>query len=63
MDKTLHKKLTEKHLYTNTLGFADGDDLLVNMREEMRILHLAANDLLQPRPQAIASILEKARAL
>jgi hypothetical protein len=64
MDKTLHKKLTEKHLYANTaLGLADSEDMFASMRQEMKILHLAANDLLQPRPQAIASILEQARAL
>jgi len=65
MDKTLHKKLTEKHFYSNTstLAYSDGGDLLSGMKQEMRILHFAAKDLLQPRPEAIASILEKARAL
>ena len=65
MDKTLHKKLTEKHLYpgTSALVHGDGGDLLSGMRQEMRILQCAAKELLQPRPEAILSILEKARAL
>lgn len=65
MDKTLHKKLTHKHLYTNNISLSlnDGEDLLDSMRHEMKILHFAAKDLLQPRPEAIASLLERARAL
>ena len=64
MDKTLHKKLTEKHLYAYaSLGLTDGEDMLASMKQEMKILHFAAQELLQPRPEAIANILERARAL
>ncbi len=65
MDKTLHKKLTEKRLYRDSqhMSYADGGDMLASLRHEMNILHFAAKDLLQPRAEAIAGILEKARVL
>lgn len=65
MDKTVHKKLTDKYLYRNSLAVAcaDEEDLLASMKQEMKILQCAAQDLLQPRSEAIASILEKAKAL
>ena len=64
MNKTLHKKLTEKHLYehAHTIVFAKGD-LSSQMADEVNLLKEAAQDLLQPRPQAIANILRMAREL
>ena len=64
MNKTLHRKLTEKHLYDHKPAMAHtGDDGQYGFAHEMKILHAAAKDLLQPRPQAIANILELARTI
>ena len=65
MNKTLHKKLTEKHLYEHaqTLVYAKGNVLSARMADEVNLLKEAAQDLLQPRPQAIANILRMAREL
>lgn len=65
MNKTLHKKLTAKHIYghTPTFAFPDGEDMLAGLAHEMYILRTAANDLMQPRPEAIAGILSMARTI
>ena len=76
MNKTLHKKLTEKHLYhhTPTLAYAKGDGALAevadrssrffeSLEQEVKILQEAAKDLLQPRPQAIVKLLQMAREI
>ncbi len=65
MDKTLHKKLTEKNYYdhTPTVAYADSDDMLAGFAAEMRILHNAAKDLLQPRPEAVARLLQMAKTI
>ena len=57
MNKTLHKKLTEKHIYqhTPTLSCALG--------EEQGLIQEIAKDLMQPRPQAIAKLLKMAKDL
>ena len=64
MDKTIHTKLTEKQLlcYTPT-AFMSGDDMFATFRQERRILDTLSKDLLQPRPEAVANILELARKL
>ena len=71
MNKTLHKKLTEKHLtaYTPTLASPNGDGMQpgnttwfkTGLGHEMNILKEAAKDLLQPRPEAIARLLKLAK--
>ena len=65
MNKTLLRKLNEKHLYTTTPieDCADSEDMRSSLIQEMMILREAAKDLLQPRPQAIANILNMARTL
>ena len=65
MDKTLHRKLTEKHVYshTPTMVYAKCDDGLTGLAYEMGMLREAANDLLQPRPQAITRLLQMAREM
>lgn len=73
MNKTLHKKLTEKHVYSHTplLVTPWGNDpqgsgseyLRAGLEHEMRILQAASKDLLQPRKEAIANILKMAREL
>ena len=65
MDKTLLKKLTENHLYAHSPAFAYSvdNDSHGNLIHEMSILREAANDLLQPRPEAIAYILKMAGSL
>ncbi len=60
MNRTIHAKLTNKEQYTHA-AFTDGflaDQLLAGMRQEMKILHLAAKDMLSPRPEAVARIME-----
>ena len=71
MNKTLHRKLTEKHQnpYTPGVSGFNGDDMLTMVPEwyntgyghEMNILKEAAKDLLQPRPEAIARLLKMAK--
>ena len=63
MHKTLHKKLTEKHLYehTSTVVYANGDCMHTVFMHEMRILQEAAKDLMQPRPEAVARLLKLAK--
>ena len=67
MNKTLHKKLTEKHLYKNTptLAYYNGDDMqsVMSLANEMILLREAAKDLLQPRKEAIANILRLAATI
>lgn len=60
MHKTLHKKLTEKQLYSHSKAYLlsnDGGSVL----EDRDLLREIAKDLLQPRPQAIANLLKMAR--
>ena len=63
MNKTLHSKLTGKHLYDHTpaMAHAGDNDGQYGFAHEMNILRAAAKDLLQPRPQAIANILRLAK--
>jgi len=64
MDKTLHKKLTEKQLLTYTpTAFAAGADVYAAFRQEKRILDALSKDLLQPRNEAVSRILELARKM
>ena len=64
MNKTLHKKLTERHVYhTPAMAYASGDDGLASLVYEMGLLQEAARDVLQPRPQAVARILQMAREM
>jgi esterase/lipase len=73
MNKTLHKKLTEKHFtaYSPTLAGHNSDSMQndapssfkMGLSHEMHILREAAKELLQPRPQAIARLLKMAREL
>ncbi|MFI5195456.1 MAG: hypothetical protein ACHQD8_00065 [Chitinophagales bacterium] len=71
MNKTLHRKLTEKHqnAYPPILPGFNGDDRLTiapawfsaGYGHEMNMLREAAKDLLQPRPEAIARLLKMAK--
>ena len=62
MNKTLHSKLTGKHLYDHTPAMAHTEeDGQFGLAHEMNILRAAAKDLLHPRPQAIANILKLAK--
>jgi hypothetical protein len=65
MNKTLHKKLTEKYCYEHTpiLARVDYEDMPNGFSNEMGMLHHAAKDLLQPRPEAVSRILQMARDL
>ena len=62
MDKTLHKKHTEKHLYNYQPSHCElmGDDgqpnLLAMLRED-------AKNLMQPRQEAITNLLKLARSM
>jgi hypothetical protein len=62
MNKTLHKKLTDKHILAQTSAFTrSSEDMLVIARQELSILRDAAKDLLQPRQEAIDYILKMSR--
>jgi hypothetical protein len=65
MDKTLLKKLNENLPYTCTKNRSaeKADGMFATLRQEQRILSALANDLLQPRPEAVANILELARQM
>ena len=65
MDKTLHRKLTDKHQYTyptyiEIVGGTGGED---HTAQERRIIAEISKDLLSPRPEAINRILELSRML
>jgi len=66
MNKTLHKKLTEKHLYKHTPTLAYYKEDLQPGMDETHVLNLLredAKDLMQPRKEAIANILRLAGTL
>jgi len=64
MNKTLHKKLTEKYFYEHTPSLAHADDdALTGFAGELSLLHKDAQNLMQPRPEAIANILRIAKSL
>ncbi len=65
MQKTLHKKLTEKsfHEYQPAIARLHNDILMNGVMQEMKMLQEAAKDLLQPRKEAVAKLLEMARSL
>lgn len=63
MNKTIHKKLTDKYLSNHAPAMAcyEGEDMLTGLAHEMKILHAAGKDLMQPRPEAIARLLKMAK--
>lgn len=65
MNKTLHSKLTEKHFYqpVPALVYPESEDKFSGLVSEIEILRDAAKDLLQPRPQAVARLLQMARSI
>jgi len=65
MDKTLHRKLTEKLLYAHTpaMAYNDGHRMQIGLVQEVHMLREAAKDLMQPRPEAVANILRLAKNL
>jgi hypothetical protein len=64
MHKTLHNKLTANNVYEPTPAPAYANaDMLAGLAYEMYMLRSVTNDLLQPRPEALANILNMARAL
>ena len=65
MNKTLHRKLTGKHLYDHTpaMTYTGGDDWQLGLAYEVNLLREAAKDLMQPRPEAIANILKLAKSI
>lgn len=73
MDKTLHNKLIGKHLYDHmpAVAYAGNKDTLscssasplASFEQEVKMLREAAKDLLQPRPQAIAKLLQLAKEM
>ena len=65
MNKTLHQKLTDKHQYTYPahIDILSADDLIPGFNLEKQIFKDTNRDLLSPRPQAIARILELSRSI
>ena len=62
MNKTLHKKLTEKHLYaTPALTQSGSEDMLSIARQELSLMRDASKELLQPRQEAIDYIMKMSR--
>ena len=65
MIKTVHRKLTEKPYYNHTpaLQRMKEEVMFLGFGYEMNMLQHAANDLLQPRPEAIANIMRLSKEL
>jgi hypothetical protein len=65
MNKTLHKKLTEKHLYAYmpVPAYNDGCVSRSGLLEEDNLRQELTTDLRQPRPEAISWILKMSRHL
>gem|GEM_PF-1068909 len=65
MDKTLHKKFIEKNhsSYAFLQAYPADEAMLCGHTREMNILHAAAQDLMQPRPEAIARLLQLAKSI
>ena len=65
MNKTLHQKLTSKHLYSNSgvINFQDDENIVSGFRQEMKMILEGTRELLQPRPEAIAQILKMSRSI
>ena len=62
MNKTVHAKFTgKKHKSQRTMTGTDvaTEDILQLLQEMKGFLKEAASDLLQPRPEAIAQLLQK----
>jgi hypothetical protein len=62
MHKTLHKKLTEKQLFSHSKAYIVGNNG-GSVLEDRDLLREIAKDLLQPRPQAITNLLKAAREM
>ena len=65
MNKTLHQKLTDKHQYTypSFIENLGNDDQNLSFRQEQMIVREASKDMLSPRPEVVARILEMSRML
>ena len=63
MKKTVHSKLTEQIAYHthNTIAYPRYENVRAGVMHEMNLLRQAANDLLQPRPEAVANLLKMAK--
>lgn len=62
MDKTVHKKLTAIPSLT-AAATSCTDGLFATLRLEKKILEQLSADLMQPRPQAVAALLELAKKI
>ena len=62
MHKTLHKKLTEKQLFSHSKAYILGNNG-GSVLEDRDLLREIEKDLMQPRPQAITNLLKAARAI
>ncbi|GAA4460214.1 hypothetical protein GCM10023093_02480 [Nemorincola caseinilytica] len=62
MERTIHKKLTAIPSLS-TAAIHCTDNAFATIRLEKKILERLSADLLQPRPQAIAAILELAKKI
>ncbi len=64
MDRTIHKKLTAKHVNgEGHSAYRFDNELVFGHPHDIRILEAAAGELLQPRPQAIATLLQLAKEM
>jgi hypothetical protein len=64
-EENIKNELNENLPYTCTKNRSaeKADGMFATLRQEQRILSALANDLLQPRPEAVANILELARQM
>ncbi len=64
MNKTIHSKLTVKnsaaHMRSERIA---SEDFLLVLKQERDIIKALRNEILQPRPQAIANLLKLAREI
>ncbi len=66
MNKTLHKKLTQKTIYFHTPTISSSatiDDVLTQIAFERKIQQQISRDLLSPRAESIQFLLQKSREL
>jgi len=60
MRKTLLKQFTDTKMPANVMDRNEKSDKLIDLMQEMKLSWKeAANDLLEPRPEAIENILKK----
>jgi hypothetical protein len=65
MNKTLHQKLSGNNQYAPATHVLESgyDEVILGFRQETKMLRQAAKELLSPRSEAIARLLELSRSI